>query len=160
LKCCDKRDIEQGKQAAAWRARNNKEKMMPDTIQEFKHKCVIIKIKSETVRARGIYGAVRWAWIASLERARRADYVLAVLTGSGGKVIGVFKPNKWYKATAENDRKYEHFLNEGGSDENEKRIAFQGVEANNDVKNYYLNKCIPYEYKKPGMANPFLYTYP
>jgi hypothetical protein len=131
---------------------------MSDTIQEFKGKCVIIKVKSETVRVRGIYGAVRWAWKGNLERARRADYVLAVLTGSGGKIIDVFKPNIWYRGTAENDRKYKHFLNEGTPDEI--RIAFQGVEADNDVKNYYLNKYIPYQYRQPGLASPILFTYP
>jgi hypothetical protein len=135
--------------------------MMSDTIQEFKHKCVIIKIKRGTINDRGsIYGAARWAWIAKLEHAERADYALAVETGTGGKVIGVFKPNKWYKATAENDKKYRHFLKRDGSHENERRIAFQGVEANDDVKNYYLDKYIPYEYRQPGMAGPFLYTYP
>jgi hypothetical protein len=130
---------------------------MSDTIQEFKHKCVIIKVKSETVRVRDIYGAVPWAWKGNLERARRTDYVLAVLTGSGGLVIDVFKPSVWYRSTGENDIKYEHFLNEGGPDEI--RIAFQGVEANDDVKNYYLNKCIPYKYRQPGLASPILFTY-
>ena len=130
-----------------------------DTIQEFKEKCVIIKIKSETISARGIYGAVRWAWRASLARITNADYVLAVDTGTGGKVVGVYKPIKWYKATAENDKKYEHFLNEGGSNENEKKIAFQGVDADEEIKRKYLDKYIPYEYRKPHMEYPVLYTY-
>jgi hypothetical protein len=134
---------------------------MPDTIQEFKHKCVIIKVRPKTVSARGdTYGAVRWAWIAKLERAERADYVLAVETGSGGKVIGVYKPDRWYKATAVNDKRYKHCLDEGGTDETEKRIAFQGGEADDDVRNYYLGKYIPYDYRRPGMAAPVLYTYP
>ena len=124
-------------------------------------KCVIIKIKSKTISARNndIYAAVRWAWVAKLERAKRADYVLAVLTGSGGKVIGVFKPEIWYKATAKNDKKYGHNLNEGGSEENEKRIAFQGVGADKNVQNKYLGQFIPEKYKKPGMAAPVLFTY-
>jgi len=125
---------------------------MSDTIQEFKDKCVIIKVKPETVSVRGIYGAVRWAWKGNLDRARRVDYVLAV---EAGIVIGVFKPTEWYRATGENDIKYKHCLNEGGPDAI--RIAFQGEEANNDVKNHYLNKCIPYKFKRPGMANPFIY---
>jgi len=73
--------------------------------------------------------------------------------------VGVFKPDKWYKATAENDKKYKHVLNEGGSDENEKRIAFQGMEADEKIKRKYLDKNIPYEYRRRGMADPVLYTY-
>jgi hypothetical protein len=133
--------------------------MMSDTIQTFKGKCVIIKIKRETINDRGIYGAVRWAWCAKLEHAEQAEYVLAVETGSGGKIIGVYKPTEWYKATPQNNKKYKHFLNVRGTDENTKRIAFQGVEADNALKKYYLNTYIPYEYRKPGMASPFLYAF-
>jgi hypothetical protein len=84
----------------------------PNVIEKFDDKCMIIKINPKTIRSRknDIYAAVRWAWKAKLERAERADYVLAVETGTGGKVIGVFKPKKWYKSTAENDKKYNHFL--------------------------------------------------
>ncbi|MDR0320966.1 MAG: hypothetical protein LBI28_05635 [Treponema sp.] len=131
----------------------------PNTIQEFDENCVIIKVRPETVRGRGsVYGAVRWAWIANLEKISRADYVLAVQTGTGGKVIGVYKPTIWYKATAENDKRYEHFLNEGGSERDERRIAFQGEEAEIKIKEKYFNKYIPYEYRKPGMAAPVLYV--
>ena len=130
----------------------------PNVIEEFRERCIIIKIKPATIYGRGsVYAAVRWAWKANWIRADRADYVLAVETGTNGKVIGVFKPEKWYKATAENDKKYKHFLNEGGSDETEKRIAFQGVEADKDVMNKYLNKFLPLGFR--NSQNPIQYTY-
>jgi hypothetical protein len=130
----------------------------PNVIEEFNDKCMIIKINPKTIYGRGgIYAAVRWAWKAKLERAERADYVLAVETGTGGKIIGVFKPKKWYKSTAENDKKYKHFLNEGGSDETEKRIAFQGVEADENTRRKYLDKFLPLEFR--ATKNPVRYTY-
>ena len=127
-------------------------------IQGFDDKCVIIKIRSKTISARNndIYAAVRWAWVAKLERAKCADYVLAVLTGSGGKVIGVFKPEIWYKATAINDKKYGHNLNQGGSEETEKRIAFQGGRADKNVERKYLHKFLPLKFRSSRI--PVRYT--
>jgi hypothetical protein len=119
---------------------------------------MIIKIRPATIHSRGsIYAAVRWAWKAKLEKAAQADYVLAVETATGGKVIGVFKPKKWYKATAENDKKYGHFLNEGHSEETEKKIAFQGVEADENIRKKYLDKFLPPEFAAATI--PFRYTY-
>jgi hypothetical protein len=131
----------------------------PNDIEEFNDKCMIIKIKPATIRGRknDVYDAVRWAWKANLKRAERADYVLAVETGTGGRIIGVFKPEKWYKATAENDKRYGHFLNEGGSEETEKRIAFQGERADKNAMNRYLNKFLPLEFRTS--QNPVRYTY-
>jgi hypothetical protein len=116
----------------------DKGKMANDqnTIQEFDENCVILKVSPETVRSRGVYGAVRWAWYAALEKISQMDYVLAVQTRIG-KVIGVYKPTKWYKATAENDKKYEHFLNEGDPDKDAKRVAFKGEEAEEKIKAKY-----------------------
>ena len=130
----------------------------PNVIEKLNDKCMIIKINPKTIYDRGgIYAAVRWAWRANLGRAERADYVLAVETGTGGKIIGVFKPKKWYKSTAENDKKYKHFLNEGGSEETEKRIAFQGVEADENIRRKYLDKLLPLEFS--ASQNPVRYTY-
>ena len=127
---------------------------MENKISEFSDKCVIFKISSKRIRDKGIYGAVRWAWHANLNRVRNADYVLAVEIGTGGRVVGIFKPILWYKATSENDKKYEHFLNAGGTEENEKRIAFKGVEVNDELlKRKY--KYIPKELL--GQANPVRY---
>jgi len=126
-----------------------------NVIEKFNDKCMIIKIRPKTIYGRG--SAVRWAWRANLERAERTDYVLAVETSTGGKVIGVFKPDKWYKATAENDKKYGHFLNEGCSEETEKRIAFQGVEADENIRRKYLDKFLPLEFSAATI--PVRYTY-
>ena len=128
-------------------------------IEKFDNKCFIVKIKPETISERGIYGAARWAWRAKLERVKKSDYVLAVKIGSGGEVVGVLEPEKWYKATAENDKKYGHNLNEGCSEETEKRIAFIGKEAPEHIKNKYLHKYLPDEFMKKGDKSVFRYTY-
>jgi hypothetical protein len=120
-----------------------------NTIEKFDENCVIIKVNPKTVNSRGPYGAVRWAWRANIERISQVDYVLAVQTRIG-KVIGVYKPTKWYKATAENDKKYEHFLNEGGSERDERTVAFQGVEAEKQIKEKYLDKFIPAWFMRSG----------
>ncbi|GHU71978.1 hypothetical protein FACS189450_08920 [Spirochaetia bacterium] len=111
-------------------------------------RCVIIKIHHETILERGsVYEAVRWSWRALLDKARYADYVLAIVQGT---VLGVFKPTHWYRATAENARKY-------GGGVNESRISFIGEEANDIVKNLYINKEVPDKFLPS--QNPIQYTY-
>ena len=118
-------------------------------LTEITDKCIIIKIKQETVFRHGIYEGVRSCWRANLEKARRANYVLAVVQGI---VEGVFEPTQWYRTTAENVRKY-------GGFHDENRIAFIGKEADADVKNKYFKKAIPDKFRKQGMAAPVLFTY-
>jgi hypothetical protein len=67
--------------------------------------------------------------------------IKAVLAGSGGKVIGVYKPSKWYDATTISPQK---------------RIAFEGREITDDVK--YLHKLLPVKYF-PCNNNPYCYTF-
>jgi hypothetical protein len=108
-------------------------------------KCMLIKIKQETIREQGsIYEAVRQWWTADIDKARRADLVLAILVGSGGEVIGVYKPSKWYEVIAVSGKK---------------RIAFEGKEITNDVK--YLGKKLPDIFPEidAGFQNPVRYTF-
>jgi len=120
----------------------------PGTIASFPDKCIIIKIRHDTVLERGsVYEAVRGVWRASLHRARQCDYVLAVERGT---VTGVFKPSEWYRATPENARKYGGFSLEG-------RIAFVGEPAEIEAQNLYLNKRLPDEYLPA--QNPVQFTY-
>jgi len=59
------------------------------TIIAFSEKCIIIKIKNQHP---SIYERVRRCWNNNIERAKQADYVLAVIDGI---VVGVFKPTEW-----------------------------------------------------------------
>ena len=124
--------------------------------------CIILGIREDIICARdiygqerGVYGAVRWAWEANFARASRAKYVLAVKCGTKGKIVGVFKPQKWYWATAENDIKYGHNLNRSEKDAN--KIAFIGDVAEDEVVKRYLNKYVPPPLT-PGQ-NPIRYNF-
>ena len=132
----------------------NDDKNNENVIEEIVDKCIIIKIKNETINRRGgVYETVRYFWVAKLENAEKADYVLAVVNGI---VKGIYKPDKWYIATVENVEKY------GGKEyysrmKHSKRIGFIGKEADNDIKNKYFEKIIPKKYRKS--QNPIQYTF-
>jgi hypothetical protein len=130
-------------------ANNGTEKPLnSNKITEFKEKCVIIKVHQETVDKYGLYEAVRQSWRARKEKAERADYVIAVVN----KIVrGVFKPEYWYRTTEANARKH----NDRGFNNN--RIAFIGVEADDNIKKAYLNKQIPDEYIPS--QNPIQYNF-
>jgi len=141
-------------------SQNKKEKNKNDEIEneniieEIVDKCIIIKIKNETINRRGgVYEAVRYFWTAKLENAEKADYVLAVVKGI---VKGIYKPNSWYIATIENVEKY------GGKEyysrmKHSKRIGFIGEEADDEIKNRYFKKILPKRYMKT--QNPIQYTF-
>jgi hypothetical protein len=106
---------------------------------------------------------VRRCWRANLGRAKKADYVLVIISGRGKydlEVQGVFKPERWYcpdakfcEKNAEECRE-EYGVNTGLCETN-KRIAFEGQEITNDVK--YLHKLIPSAFFPT--QNPFRYAY-
>ena len=95
------------------------------------------EIKWSTVEEKGsVYEAVRCAWKVSLARAKRAEYVLAIVNGI---CKGVFAPDGWHE-TSEPDR-YE----------------FEGQKASGEISKMYLGKRIPDRMRKKGMAAPVLY---
>ncbi|MDR1565692.1 MAG: hypothetical protein LBS48_00215, partial [Treponema sp.] len=101
-----------------------------DVIKELKDKCVIIKVREESVLRRGsVYEAVRRCWRASLQRAEEADYVLAII-GRDKRVKGVFKPKEWYSLDDNFCRKQKWECEEYETDTKlcaiRKRIAFDG----------------------------------
>ena len=122
-----------------------------DEINQFNEKCMIIKIRHKTILERGsIYEAVRRFWRADIKRAEQAEYVLAYEIEKK-TIIGVYVPTLWYITNEENVKKY------GGEVDNN-RIAFIGEEAENEIKNKYLNKGIPDKYKTKSQ-NPVQYSY-
>ncbi len=104
---------------------------------DIQHKALIIKINHTALEADSIYDAVRKSWRLNVERAKEAEYVLAV---SKGLVIGVFEPKDWEKYP-------------------DGRWGFVGIEAPDDIKKLYMRTRIPANMRKKGMAAPVLYAY-
>lgn len=64
------------------------------------HKLVLINVNSfESHGREALYNQVRFSWRISLTKARKAEYVLAVVRGV---VIGAFVAERWAKATRDN----------------------------------------------------------
>ena len=98
---------------------------------------IIIKTTLNEISNRGsIYDAVRQSWVADLNRAIKYKYVLAVVSGI---VREVFIVDKWFKCPSG-------------------RIAFEGKPAPiSDTMSSLKNMLVPKDYRKKGIANPFLY---
>lgn len=101
-------------------------------------KFILIKIKDYWLKQNNydIYKTVQGNWKLSRNRANKYPYVLAVRYGI---VIGVFKinDNGWKKC------------------QESKRIYFEGTEAEQKIKEIFLNKKIPERFKK--RQNPASY---
>jgi uncharacterized protein len=111
------------------------------------HKVLILKIQ-KSIEERGIYNATRFSWRLKKEKAIEAEYVLAV---SKGIIKGVFIAEEWNPATKE----YFPDIHE----EVIGRYAFKGKEAEPKIFQYYINKKVPYKYRRQGPANPVFYSY-
>ncbi|MBA5791730.1 hypothetical protein H1R17_10945 [Flavobacterium sp. xlx-214] len=114
---------------------------------ELKHKIILINI-NRTVNDRDIYNAVRFAWKLDVERAEKAEYVLAL---EKGIIVGVFKPLQWNLARKQYFPEFENHTN--------KRYGFVGEEADKNIQKLYLRKRVPENYRKKGASNPVKYTY-
>jgi hypothetical protein len=133
-----------------------------EEITEFKDKCMIIRVRDESVHIRGsLYESVRRCWRANLDSAKKADYVLAIVGNS--EVRGVFKPTSWDYIDSEFCKKEAKASREckGKFDVNTElckkrnRIGFVGEAIKDDKK--YLNKLVPEKYFPRQM--PVRYTY-
>lgn len=100
----------------------------------------------EGMDAMEVYGAVRFAWVIDLERAR--DYGL-VLAHAGGVVRGAYRPELWLPATRE------HFPDEQPRDG---RWGFHGHPAEAEAWREYVGKRVPGEYREG--RNPIRYCDP
>jgi hypothetical protein len=119
-----------------------------EVIEAISEKCIIIKIKQWSIdraindyncnMSDAIYEATRAAWKLSMDRAKNADYVLAVLDGI---VRAVYYDLQW-----------------GICEKWAPRLAFQGREASKNMLDKYVGKRIPLEYRKRGLASPCLYV--
>ena len=115
-----------------------------EIIDEITEKCIIIKVRQWSVDrydgdlSDAIYEATRSAWKIRMERAENADYVLSVMDGV---VKAVFCDMQWRYHEERTDR-----------------LMFEGKEAPDSVKEKYIGKRIPQEYRRRGLASPCLYV--
>lgn len=112
----------------------------------FQHRAILITV-NRTAAIRELYEATRFAWKISKDKADRAEIVLAV---QQGLIKGAFVAERWLPATGENFP---------GRSDVPGRIGFVGKEADEAVKNLYLNKGVPEIFRKRGAANPIRYTW-
>ncbi|MCP5500968.1 MAG: hypothetical protein H7A25_13765 [Leptospiraceae bacterium] len=114
----------------------------------FEDKVLMITV-NRSITEKSLYDAVRYAWRLSESKIKKVEYVLAV---EKGIIKGVYKPIKWLKATPEN-------FPDMGNKLRPDRIGFIGEEAKSDIKNKYIFKRIPDEFRKKGAANPIKYSF-
>ena len=114
-------------------------------LKKLAHDIVIININRAYKRGKGeknIYEATHEAWVISEKRRNTIEYALSEYRGI---IVGVFKVNNWYNCKR-NDR----------SGLKGRRWGFNGINADENIRNLYLNKSIKH-IKKKGSANPIRY---
>lgn len=103
-------------------------------------KYCVIKIRRSTLDAHNgnLYEAVRGSWVASLDRMQNVPYVLAAVNGV---VRGVFRADRWYDDPTDNSRR-----------------MFDGVEAEANIRDYFMDRLLPDHYMQKGATNPVQYS--
>lgn len=112
----------------------------------FHHRALLISVNrsaAETSR----YEATRYAWKISRPKAMEAEVVLSTLQGL---IVGAFVADDWLPATA---------ANFPGREDVPGRFGFVGREASEELRQLYVGKRVPDEYRKRGAANPVRYTW-
>ena len=113
------------------------------------HKLLFIKTTDKTVRLHGggVYEAVRRSWIIDRNKAKRANYILAVIDGV---CVGIFKSCKWKLSSGEEEKP-----------KRKQRSEFTGTEVHEgSVYKSYYNKIVPADIRALGAANPIRYKGP
>lgn len=109
----------------------------------FQDRVMLVEI-DRYAEGRSVYDAARYAWRASLIRAMKLDYVLAVRKGV---IVGVFAPTEWLFATPANFP--------GFPESDPRRIGFHGHEAPPEIQVRYRDRRAPV--KKRGDQSPVHY---
>ena len=112
----------------------------------FDHNAIMINV-NRTATEHSLYDATRYAWKISVDRARKAESVLAV---QHGLIIATFVAESWHPASVE------HFP---GFEPVPGRYGFIGRHADSELATHYNHKRVPDRFRKPGAANPIRYTY-
>jgi hypothetical protein len=113
---------------------------------EFADRALLISVNRSAAEA-SLYEATRYAWKISLPKAKRAEVVLPTRQGL---IVGAFFATQWLEATAENFP---------GREPRPGRFGFVGTEASKEMKDRYVGRRVPDDYRKPGSANPIRYTW-
>ena len=114
---------------------------------DFMHNVIMINVNKSKIE-RNLYDAIRYSWKINIEKARIAEYALAI---TNGIVVGVYKPTKWMNTTIEN---FPDLL-EDCTD----RYGFVGEEASEEVNRIYMRRRVPSSFRKKGASNPIRYNY-
>jgi uncharacterized protein len=112
----------------------------------FSHRAILISVNRSAADT-SLYEATRYAWKISRSKAMQAEVILATLQGL---IVGAFVADNWLDATAQN---FPGRMDMPG------RLGFVGRDAPQTIKNLYVNKSVPDEYRKRGAANPIKYTW-
>ncbi len=116
----------------------------------FQHMAMLISV-NRSAAGTSLYEATRYAWKVRLSKAQQAEVVLATLQGL---IVGAFTAQQWLPATSTNFAGREDVpLDVPG------RFGFVGEEAPAQIRNQYVGKRVPDEYRKRGSANPIRYTW-
>lgn len=115
----------------------------------FKHHLLLINVNRSSAD-RDLFDATRYAWKLDPKNAEKAEFVLATVRGL---IKGAFAADKWLDATPEN------FPGLGNGESEPGRFGFIGGEASSEIKELYVGKRVPADYRKPGAANPIRYTW-
>lgn len=114
------------------------------------HDVMIISV-NRAIKTKTMYDAVRFAWGVSLERAQRAEVILAVI---GGIIRGAFVNAQWMPATAENFPEFDRV------EQDEGRFGFVAEPAPAEIEALYVGCKLPVEMeRKRGDMTPFKYSF-
>ncbi|GAA3895385.1 hypothetical protein GCM10022276_13070 [Sphingomonas limnosediminicola] len=94
---------------------------------------------NQTFPRSSAYDAARYAWRLAPARAAKVEYVLAT---KNRRVIGVFEPTEWKRATHDNFPDYDRPM--------PGRLGFTGRPAASDVTARYLGRDLPADFKFSG----------
>lgn len=100
---------------------------------------VLVVSVNQSFPRRSLYDAARFAWLVSPERVAEVEYVVAT---KNRRILGVFRPLEWKKATRQNFPEFDMHL--------PSRLAFVGREAPDDVLRRYVGRDLPPDFRFAG----------
>lgn len=111
---------------------------------------------NRTLMDTDLYDAVRFSWRVSVERARKAQVILATLRGT---VRGVYIADEWLKFTRENLPEMSLWdTNDVFEIAQSARYGFRVRDADPEVARLYLGKRISDGLRKKGAMSPVRYS--
>lgn len=126
----------------------------PETVV-FQHKVLMISVNRSSKDV-DLYDAVRFSWRVRVERARKAEFILATVRGI---VRGVYIADEWLESTRENFPEMPSWDADDEFESTQKsRFGFRGRLVPPDIAKIYLGKKIPDVLRKKGAMSPVKYS--